>query len=195
MKIKNRLSNLKLTGRRIILRPLKFSDTLAIYSNLQDQKIAEQMRLIPQPFKLSDAKDFIRESKKFLRAKKALTWGIELKAQKKIVGCVSLYDLDQRNEIEHEIDYWLGEKYRGQGLLVETLDLVFNFAFKKLKIHRIWAEVFGDNFTSQKILKKLGFKKEGYHREAYWHASRWRDSVHYGLLSQEFLRSKKKIFY
>jgi RimJ/RimL family protein N-acetyltransferase len=180
------MREIKLIGPRVILRPLKISDAPDIYSNIQDPKITERIVGIPYPFKLRDAKKFIQEAKRKLRAKKEVTLGIELKDKKEIIGCVILYDVGLI--LEHEIAFWLGKKYRGQKLIIEVLNLVLNFAFKKLKFHRIFGNVSGDNLVSQKIFKKLGFKKEGRHREAYWRQDRWADSISYGLLAREFLR-------
>lgn len=189
IKSKIKISDLRLEGPRIISRPLEFSDAPDIYSNIQDPKIAERIVGIPYPFKLRDAKKFIQESKKNLRTKKELAFGIELKSKKNVIGCISLYDANLI--LEHEIAFWLGEKYRGRGIMIEALNLVLNFAFKKLKFHRVFSNVSSDNFASQKLLGKLGFKREGRHREAYWRRGRWLDSLHYGLLDREFLRKKK----
>lgn len=187
IKSKIKISDLKLNGKRVILRPLKFSDAFDICSNIQDPKIAEQKLWIPHPFKLRDAKNLIQKAKKSLRTKKEFVFGIELKAKKEVIGCIALREVD----LEYEIAYWLGKKYRGQGIMTEALKLLLDFAFKKLKLHRVWCDVFSDNLASQKLLKKMEFKKEGRHREAHWHWGRWRDSVHYGLLDREFLRKKK----
>lgn len=183
------MKKIKLIGPRVILRHLKLSDTPDIYTNIQDPKIAERIVGIPYPFKLRDARTFIQEAKRKLRAKKEITLGIELKDKKEIIGCVYLYDADLISE--HEITFWLGEKYRQQGLMIEALTLFLNFVFNKLKFHRVFGNVSSDNLASQKLLRKLGFKKEGRHREAYWHQGRWVDGITYGLLAREFLRKKK----
>ena len=192
IELKNKIPkvfDLKLIGSRIILRPLKFSDIPNIYSNIQGLKIAEHKLWVSYPFKPKDAREYIKKARKSLRARKSFVFGIELKSKKEIIGCFSLYDADLK--LEHEIGYWLGEKYHGQGLMSEAAMMVLDFAFKKLKFHRVWADVFSDNIASQKLLKKLGFKKEGYHRKSFWHWGRWRDSVHFGLLAEEFLNKSK----
>lgn len=182
-KIKN--SDLKLEGERILLRPLKMSDAKDIYFNIQDKKIAQNTLRIPWPYRLKDAKNFIKESQRSLKKRKNFVFGIELKDKKEVVGVISLDNVD----FEHrhgEIGYWLGKKYRGKGLMVEAGKLVLNFAFKKLKLHRVDAGVFSDNLASQKVLKKLGFKKEGVRRHWRFKFGRWRDDVMYSILENEW---------
>ena len=70
--------------------------------------------------------------------------------------------------------------------MTEAGKLVLNFAFKKLKLRRVYGSAFSDNPASQRVFEKLGFKREGVSRQAYWRFGRWRDGVDYGLLKSEF---------
>ena len=185
---KIKISDSELIGERIILRPLKFSDAKDIYSNIKDKRIAENTIRTPWPYKLEDTQRFIRKMRRTWPSGKNFAFGIELKDKKEVIGCIILYDVDFKNK-NTEISYWLGPKYWNQGIVTEGVKLVLNFAFRKLKLHRIWANVFSDNPDSQKVLKKVGFKKEGYHREDCWHFGRWRDHINYALLVEEFLKN------
>lgn len=185
---KIKIKDLKLEGERIILRPLKTSDAKDIYLNIQDKRIAENTLRIPWPYKLWDAQIFIKKAQKSYRKKRAFVFGIELKNKKETIGCISL----ERVKFDHknaEIGYWwLGSKYRNQGVMTEAGKLLLAFAFKKLKLHRVWGCAFSDNLASQRVFEKLGFKREGLHRESSWRFGRWRDSIRYGLLDREFLK-------
>ena len=184
---KIKISGFKLTGKRIILRPLKFSDAKDIYSNIKDKRIAENTIRTPWPYKLEDAQKFIRKMQRAWKKGKSFAFGIESRDKKEVIGCIILYDVDFKNK-NTEISYWLGPKYRNQGIMTEGVKLVLNFAFRKLKLHRVWAKVFSDNPVSQEVLKRVGFKKEGYHRESTWHFGRWRNDVPYALLVEEFFK-------
>jgi len=190
-KIKIKISDFKLVGERIILRLLKISDARDIYLNIQDKKIAENILRIPWPYRLKDAQDFIKKTQKSFQKRTAFTFGIELKNKKEVIGCITLDNVNFEHK-KAEIGYWLGSKYRGQGITTEAGKLLLNFAFKKLKLHRIYGCAFGDNPASQKVFKKLGFKKEGFCRQANWRFGRWRDDILYGLLSKEFLKKQSK---
>ena len=61
-----------------------------------------------------------------------------------------------------EISYLIGDKkYQRKGYSFEAISLIENYIFNKLKIKKITAGVYSNNFASIKLLKKLGFKKEG----------------------------------
>lgn len=180
-------SDLILIGKRIILRPLKLSDAKDIYFNIQDKRIAENTSLIPWPYKLKDARNFVQKKQKSYQKKSNFAFGIELRSKKGVIGCISL---DKVN-FEHknaEIGYWLGSRYWGQGITTEAGKLILNFAFKKIKLHRVYGFAFSDNPVSQIVFKNLGFKKEGFLRQTYWRFGRWRDDFQYGLLSKEFFK-------
>ncbi len=184
-------SDLKLIGKRIILRPLRISDAKDIYFNIQEKRIAENTSLIPWPYRLKDAKNFLKKRQKSYRNKSHFTFGIELRDRKGVIGCISLDKVNFEHQ-NAEIGYWLGSKYWGRGIMTEAGKLILNFAFKKLKLHRIYGFSFGDNPASQIIFKNSGFKKEGFLRQAHWRFGRWRDDVCYGLLSKEFFKNKIK---
>jgi RimJ/RimL family protein N-acetyltransferase len=187
---KVKISELRLIGERIILRPLKISDAKDIFSNIQDRKIAENTLRIPWPYRLKDAINFIKNSQKSLKKRKGFIFGIELKEKKEVIGVISLENVD----FEHrhaEVGYWLGKKYRGKGIMTEAGKLVLNFAFEKLKLHRVYGGVFSDNIASQKVLKKLGFKKEGVRRHWRLKFGRWKDDVLYSILENEYYKKVK----
>ena len=60
-----------------------------------------------------------------------------------------------------EIGYWLGRKHWGKGIVSEAVKIVTEFGFGKLKLKRIWANVYSFNPPSMKVLKKNGYKLEG----------------------------------
>ncbi|KPJ57194.1 hypothetical protein AMJ49_01100 [Parcubacteria bacterium DG_74_2] len=184
---KIKISDLKLIGKRIILRPLQISDAKEIYLNIQDKRIAQNTLKIPWPYKLNDAKSFIRQTQKSRRKKSNFAFGIELKDKKEVIGCISLDKVNFEHE-NAEIGYWLGSKHWNQGIMTEAGKLLLNFAFKKLKLRRVYGCAFSENPASQKVFEKLGFKKEGLHRQDRCRFGHWRDSIHYGLLVKEFFK-------
>lgn len=181
---KIKISDLKLKGRRIVLRPLKMSDAKDIYLNIQDKRIAENTLSIPWPYKLKDAKNFILKAQKTLGQRKDFTFGIELNNTKEIIGCIGLHKVNFEHK-NAEIGYWLSSNYWNQGIMTEAGRLILKFAFKKLKLHRVYGFAFSDNPASQKVLEKLGFKKEGLHRQAHFRFGRFRDNISYGLLDKK----------
>lgn len=55
----------------------------------------------------------------------------------------------------------LDQEHNGKGYTTEAVNLVVNYAFEILNLHRIEAGVMPDNLGSMRVLEKAGFHKEG----------------------------------
>ena len=175
---------LKIEGKLINLRELKKFDVPSIYQNAKDFDIARYTTL-PHPYKLKDAEDFVRTTHQKIRRKKAFELGIELKETKKVIGMISLMNIDYKNK-NAEIGYWLGKKYWGKKIMKEAVRLILGFGFKKLKLVRIYARVMSPNISSAKLLEKSGFQYEGRMRKTTLRKGKWMDDLRYSILSSEF---------
>jgi RimJ/RimL family protein N-acetyltransferase len=60
-----------------------------------------------------------------------------------------------------EIGYWLGEPYWNKGYTTWALTKMTVHAFVDLKIKKLYAPVFEENFGSMRVLEKCGFYREG----------------------------------
>ena len=89
------------------------------------------------------------------------------------------YSADNRRA---EIGYILNRDYWQQGLMFEALTAMIDFAFIRLNIHRLEADVDPENAGSLAILEKLGFKREGLFRDRWRVYDDWQDSVMLGLI-------------
>ena len=49
--------------------------------------------------------------------------------------------------------------------MTESLKLLLDFAFKKIKLHKLKATVLEPNIASKKVLEKNGFKIEGFFKD------------------------------
>jgi len=175
---------IKLVGERVSLRPPQITDAHSIYEYARDEAISH-FTTLPHPYKLEHAKKFIAKAHKDLKKHEAYALGIELNATTKIIGMVSLMDIDYKNK-NAEIGYWLGKKYWGQGLSDEAVELIIQFGFDKLKLEKIWARVSAPNERSSKLLERSGFKCEGRIRKAVFKHKQYFDEFAYGLLKEEY---------
>lgn len=180
-----------LVGDRIILRKLKPSDCKDIYQNVKDREIAMWTLNIPHPYPKNGAPKFIRNENYKIKERTGYTLGIVFKKENKVVGLISLLNINHKNK-NAELGYWIGKKYWGLGLMNEAVKLILNFTFKKIKLHRIYANLFEENIASMKVLRKAGFKLEGRERESRFRHGKWHNVLNYGILRFELLRKNKK---
>lgn len=178
---------LKIEGNKINLRSLKRSDAYSIYKYAKDKAIG-RYTLLPQPYRLKHAKGFIERTHKNLREKTYFEFGIELKETGEIIGMMSLLHVDFPGK-KAEVGYWLAKKYWGQGIAGEALNLALNFAYKNLKLNRIYAMVMSPNTGSIKLLEKcFGFELEGRLKNHCFRNNRFMDDLRFALFKQEYAK-------
>jgi len=163
---------------RLCLRaisPADVDDFYAIYSN------PEVMRYWSTP-PLPDndaARKLIDEIRTDIEHEQILKWGIALEGR--LIGSVTLFHVNLTHR-RAELGYALGRPYWRQGYMQETLQVVLNYAFEVLSLHRIEADVDPRNAASMRVLERLGFQREGYLRERWQVNGEIQDAIFYGLL-------------
>jgi len=174
---------MKINGNKIILRTLRAADAVSLFQNAKDKDIAKYT-LLPHPYTLKNAKDFIKITKKNQRQKKAFELGIELRETHSIIGMISLMNIDWKNK-NAELGYWLGKKYWKKGIMTEAIQLLLQYGFTTSKLERVYAKVLHPNIASAKLLEKSGFRYEGKLRRSTLRRGKWYDDLCYGILKNE----------
>lgn len=81
------------------------------------------------------------------------------------------------------LGYYAFSPRENQGLMHEGLLLVSRYAFSRLKLHRLEANVQPANHASIALLRKCGFVREGFSRRYLKVCGRWRDHERWALLN------------
>ena len=118
-----------------------------------------------------------------------VAWGIA--KEQEVIGTVALHKLDFEQG-RCELGYMLGRSHWGQGLASEAISLAIDYAFSRLNLRRLEADIDPRNTASQKLLERLGFQQEGYLRERWIVEGEISDSVLFGLLRREWDLMKLK---
>lgn len=102
------------------------------------------------------------------------------------VGNITLQKIDPVNS-NAEYAIILGDKeYWGRGIAAEASNLLLQFGFKDLGLHRIWCGTSAANVPMQKLAERSGFKQEGVRREAMLKDGVFIDIVEYGIIRNDF---------
>jgi len=142
-----------LKSKKFILRPFKKGDENSLVENINDKLIYRYTCKIPYPYTKKDANNYIN---KIIKKKGGIAFAIDIDG--KVVGCVGLNNIKKHKA---EIGYWIGKRYWKQGIVSSAVKLVTEYAFKKLKVLRVYAQIFKQNKASSKVLEKNGYKLEG----------------------------------
>lgn len=177
-----------LRGQKINLRTLKDSDKESIFRHINNKKVSKYTDIL-YPYKISEIKKFIEKSKKEFRKRKSFYFGIEILDKKGIIGVVSLTSLDWKNK-KAEIEFWLSQDYWQKGIAKESLYLTIEYAFKKLRLNRIFAKTLPENTNSINLLKRIRFIHEGILRKSLFERGKFNDIFVFSILKNEFVDKK-----
>lgn len=87
----------------------------------------------------------------------------------------------------------IGEKdYWEKGYGTEATQLLIDYGFRRLNLHRICSSTIEFNKRSIKLHKKIGFQKEGRLRKARFENGQFWDEITFGLLREEWEEKKRK---
>lgn len=145
-----------LITERLTLRKLSKNDSEEILQLRSDIEINKFLDRKPSKT-LEDALNFINslienESDEFFY------WAITKTDEDKLIGTVCLFDF-LKDSRKCEIGYELLTQYQGQGIMIEAVNKVLEYAIKTHGIKTIDAQTHKDNQSSIKLLQKLNFKK------------------------------------
>jgi len=178
-----------LNGTKIILRKPHKSDAPYCYENLKNE-VYNKMAMLPYPYTLEMAEQFIRKTQSTRRKGTDQIFTIEEKETGRLVGMLGLHGLKNRHR-HCEMGYWLAKGKWGLGYITEAINLALKFAFKELKLERVYANTLPHNKGSMKVLEKNGFKLEGVLRRHFKHRGRFVDAYYFGILKSEFTELTK----
>jgi ribosomal-protein-alanine N-acetyltransferase len=173
-----------LRGKQVMVRKLTTADAHAIYSNVSTWAIARYM-FTAYPYTLEHAHRFVRRSRLGIRRGTEYHFGVELKATPGIVGVVGLFALDRHSQ-NAELGCWIAKEFWGTGLSDEAVNVMLRFAFRHLKLRRVYAYTYVNNRPPQRLLRRLGFTREGLLRKYRFRRGRYRDYYVWGMVREDF---------
>ena len=151
-------------GKNILLRPYQPSDICSWHKWDLDEEV---QRYLPEPknVPVSD-----KEQLKYLaeceQDQEGIYWSVVDKASDKLIGTVSITEINQHHGAG-ELGIVIGEKdYRGKGVAREALELAIQQAVLALKLRRVSAEFEEGNIGMQKVLENAGFVQEALLRDS-----------------------------
>jgi len=157
-----------LTTDRLILRPFEDADAAAVQELAGAREIAAMIPNIPHPYPDGAAEAWIATVKERLKR-----YAITLKEDARLIGSITL---DMACEHDHaQLGFWIGVPYWGEGYATEAAREVVRAGFEVWGLHRIYAQYFGTNPASARVLAKVGFQEEGLMRQHVKHWDQYQD--------------------
>ena len=110
-----------------------------------------------------------------------------------LVGVINVSNMIRGGFHSAFLGYYSFVPHGGQGLMCEGMHLVLRHAFRKLKLHRLEANIQPANQPSLALVRKCGFVREGFSRRYLKICGRWKDHERWALLSEDFNHRTKAL--
>ncbi len=127
----------------------------------------------------------------FYKQKRKLPLVFSRKEGSAIVAQVYLSEIIYGASYSAKLGYSTSVKWQRQGIGTEAVESVGEYAFKKLKLHRLEATIMTKNHASLAFAASLGFVQEGMSREYLLFNGKWEDYYQLALLNEQHPLGRK----
>lgn len=176
----------ELKTERLLLRKIFLSDAENIFEYARVPVVSKYLSWRPH-VSIENSKEFICALIQNYIDGAPASWGIEIDAEKKLIGTIGFLYWDEENQ-RAEVGFALSDKYWNKGIMTEALWKILSFGFTRMNLNRIEARTFIENNASQRVLEKTGMVYEGTLREHALIKGCFKDLKLYSILKKEFFR-------
>jgi RimJ/RimL family protein N-acetyltransferase len=155
----------------IHLSAITKADAEDITAHLQDHEVSRYTLLIPYPYTLEMAREWIASlADDVARNGRETIWAIR-ESTGRMIGAIELHVGSAGKQHVSEIGYWLAKSCWGRGIMTAVVQAVVERGFCEFGVRRITAPIFAPNIGSSRVLEKNGFVVEApllrlaYHRD------------------------------
>lgn len=171
----------QIIGKTVYLRKLQKSDLNRTWEWLHTPEINNKIG-VKIPF--SKDKQLIWFNK-LVETKDKYIFAICNISNNNHIGNVSLDMIDFRH-MNARLSIFIAENnHRGKGLGSEALQLLENFAFNNLKLHKIWCKTDAGDPKVFNFYKKKGFKQEGTLKEHELKQNKYIDKIIFAKINSQ----------
>lgn len=138
----------------------------------------------PQFYTLEVQKQMLAEDKAIMeRGQLVKLWLCKTEEPDRVIGSVAISNIVRGVFLSCHLGYRLDEAEQGKGYMTEAVRELVAYAFQKLGLHRIEANIMPRNTASLKVTEKLGFYHEGLAKRYLRINGKWEDHIHMVLLN------------
>ncbi|MCO6048559.1 GNAT family N-acetyltransferase [Mesorhizobium sp. RP14(2022)] len=176
----------ELVGDRVVLRPPRTSDYRQWASLRRDSRAflePWEPRWAPDELERASWRQRLRRYRQDQADGTALAFLIFDRKAGHLIGGITLGNIRHGVSQSAHIGYWVGERFAGQGFMVDAVRLVAQYSFERLRLHRLEAACIPTNNRSARVLEKAGFQREGLLRSFLRINGAWHDHILFSLIA------------
>ena len=171
-----------MTAASITLRELRASDAPMLLAMLSTEEVARFIS--PPPTTVEGFERFIAWTQREREAGRYICFGIVPSGMEHAVGLFQVRQLEPTFQTA-EWGFCLGSAFWGNGMFVEGAQLVVDFAFDVVGIHRLEARAAVKNGRGNGALRKIGATQEGVLRKSFLRNGEYLDQVLWTILDSD----------
>lgn len=171
-------------GRRVVLREPRDDDGPALFRYTSDPEVTRFLA-VEQPGSLEETLGFIGTCRAHRSQGREYVFVIADVDTDVAMGIICLRHIDQAMRTA-QVGTWLGRDRWGSGANTEAKRLILDFAFDRLRLHRVEARISVDNDRSRRAFERLGATREGLLKESFFKNGRYYDQHLYVVLEQDW---------
>ncbi len=171
-------------GRSLFLQPLEpeHIEKYVVWGN--DPEGRHYARCV-LPQTIESLRKWISENSTYSQKATNMSFGIWLIDANRIIGDVGLYAINYADS-NCWMGLWIGDKSCwGKGYATEAGELILDYAFRELGMHKVIVGIYSPNKASQGVARKLGFKLVGTNKDEIFVDGHFVDGFVYELYSHE----------
>ncbi|WP_425447222.1 GNAT family N-acetyltransferase [Dethiothermospora halolimnae] len=171
-------------GEKIILREYREEDLDKLLKIMNEVEYKRNVASrIPYPVTLKDVKE---DFEKISGYKDYYDFAIESIDKGQYIGECGIKSVDWKNR-KTEIYIFLGKDYLDKGYGTDAMEVLLNFIFNEMNLHKVKLTVFSFNTRAIRCYEKCGFKIEGTLRDELYKGGKYHHIIEMGILKDEYL--------
>ena len=169
-----------LNTKNSTLRALEPEDLEFLYAIENNESIWEVSHT-QTPFSKYVLKQYLENAHLDIFEAKQVRLIIEEKSTKKQVGMIDLFDFNPQHK-RAGVGILIHPDFQKNGFASEALSLLIAYAFTRLNLHQLYANIAADNSKSISLFTKHNFKKVGVKKEWIFSEGKFKDEVLFQLI-------------
>ena len=176
-----------LHGKGFTLRELRVTDATTLLSLLTTEEVTRFIS--PPPTTVDGFERFIQWAQREREAGRYVCFAVVPTGYDTAVGLFQIRQLDPTFGTA-EWGFALGSAFWGSGLFVSGAELMIDFAFDVIGVHRLEARAAVENGRGNGALRKIGAVQEGILRKSFLRNGRFLDQALWAILPEDRYRPK-----
>lgn len=161
-------------GKKIRLRAFEPSDAEASHAFVNDpDTLGSMMSGIPFPSSMVDEQQWVNQQSSYTRGE--YQFAVET-LDGELAGRCGLIRVDWKNRMA-KLAIMIGAPYRHQGYGQEAMELLCDFCFFEMNLHKLRVSVFAFNEAALKCYRACGFEEEGRLKREIWRNGAYQDVI------------------